>query len=254
MMSKTTFRPAIIGSTAAIAALSFSAQVAAQISQATIATGGQSVSQVQVISNGKTVYSSTSGATQGSGKSATDARIVPAFTAIDTSGSGALVLKVGDVQSVKITADDNLMPLLTSEVKHGVLMLGVQGSISTKTKIRYEITAPRIERIENSGAVATEASGFKGGALAVSASGAGSVTLSGKVDSLKATLSGVGSLNADKLTADRVTVDLSGVGSAEIRAEKSLKADVSGVGSMTWRGGATDVSTNVSGIGSVKKG
>jgi Putative auto-transporter adhesin, head GIN domain len=191
---------------------------------------------------------------KGSGVAATQSRDLPAFTSIETTGSGKVVIKVGETQSVKITADDNLLPFLSSEVKNGKLVLSVSKPISTKTTIKYEIKAPKIDRIDNSGAIATTASGFSGGSLTVDASGAGSVALAGKVDSLNVNLSGVGSLDADKLAADRVSAELSGVGSAELRAEKSIKANVSGVGSMTWRGAATDVSTNVSGIGSVRRG
>jgi hypothetical protein len=99
-----------------------------------------------------------------------------------------------------------------------------------------------------------DAGGFAGGELVIVCSGVGSVTLAGRVDSLKAELSGVGSLSADGLSADRVETNLSGVGSANVRAEKSLNGNVSGVGSLTWKGAATDVSTNVSGIGRVSKG
>ena len=41
---------------------------------------------------------------------------------------------------------------------------------------------------------------------------------------------------------------------ASVRAEKSISGSVSGVGSLTWKGAATEVSTNVSGIGRVSKG
>ena len=61
-------------------------------------------------------------------------------------------------------------------------------------------------------------------------------------------------VDAEGLAADRVVAEMSGVGSGSVRAEKSLKADVSGVGSLTWKGAATEVSTNVSGIGRVSKG
>jgi Putative auto-transporter adhesin, head GIN domain len=193
-------------------------------------------------------------AVTGSGTVASVNRDVPAFTAIETQGVGKLTLRVGEAQSIKITADDNLLQYLTSEVKNGVLVLKSSAAISTKNGIAYEITAPRIERLDNSGAISMNATGLMGAALTVNASGTGSIVLSGTVESLTASLSGVGSVDADKLTADRVSVDVSGVGSAAIRAEKSLKANVSGVGSVKWRGAATDVSKNVSGVGSVRKG
>jgi len=191
---------------------------------------------------------------KGSGKQATVTRAVGPFTAIDATGIGRLTLRVGEDDSLKITADDNILPLIKSEVKDGVLVLSTKGATKSKTDIVFDVTAKTIKRLENSGTVSIDAKGFSGGDLAVETSGVGSITLAGRVDSLKAELSGVGSLEAEELVADRVKTSLSGVGSASVRAEKSISGSVSGVGSLTWKGAATDVSTSVSGIGRVSKG
>ncbi len=191
---------------------------------------------------------------KGNGVKATETRAVAAFTAIEATGVGSLKLRVGEADSLKITADENILPIIKSEVKDGVLVLSTTGATRSKTDIVFDVTAQTIKRLENSGTVSIDAKGFNGGELSVETSGVGSITLAGRVDSLKAELSGVGSLDADALTADRVTTSLSGVGSATVRAEKSINGSVSGVGSLTWRGAATDVSTNVSGIGRVSKG
>lgn len=191
---------------------------------------------------------------KGSGKSATESRNVPAFTGVSVTGAGQLLLRVGEAQSVKITADDNLLPLFVTEVKNGVLEIRNDRGVSTRSKIVFEVTAPKITSVDNSGALSVNGSGFSGGALKVSHSGTGRVELAGSVDSLQLDLSGVGSANTDKLVAGVVKADVSGVGSAEIRAEKSLRANVSGVGSVKWRGAATDVKTDVSGIGSIRRG
>ena len=191
---------------------------------------------------------------KGNGIKATETRAVTAFTAIDATGVGSLKLRVGEEESLKITADENILPLIKSEVKDGVLVLSTTGATKSKTDIVFEATAKTIKRLENSGTVSINAKGFNGGALSVETSGVGSITLVGRVDSLNAELSGVGSLDAEELIADRVKTSLSGVGSATVRAEKSMSGTVSGVGSLTWKGAATDVSTNVSGIGRVSKG
>ena len=191
---------------------------------------------------------------KGSGVAASETRAVASFDAIDATGIGKLKLRIGDSEGVKVLADDNILPLIKTEVKNGVLTLSTQGASSSKTDIVFEVTARRIKRLENSGTVSIDASGFNGGELSVETSGVGSIKLNGRVDSLKAELSGVGSLEADALAADRVDTSLSGVGSANVRAEKSLRANVSGVGSLSWKGAATDVTTNVSGIGRVSKG
>jgi hypothetical protein len=190
---------------------------------------------------------------KGSGTSATESRNVPSFTGVSMTGTGTLILRAGEAQSVKITADDNLLPLFKTEVKNGVLEISNERGMRTRSKIVFEITAPKIDRVENSGALSVNAKGFAGGALKVVHSGTGSVELEGAVDSLELDLSGVGSANTAKLVAGKVTAYVSGVGSADIRAEKSLRASVSGVGSVKWRGAATDVKTDVSGVGSVKK-
>ena len=191
---------------------------------------------------------------KGSGVAATESRAVAAFTAIDATGVGKLKLRVGEDESLKVTADDNVLPLIKTEVKDGVLVLSTKGAINSKTDIVFEATAKTIKRLENSGTVSIDAKGFNGGELSVEASGVGSIELAGRVDSLTAQLSGVGSLEAEALTADRVKTDLSGVGSARVRAEKTISGNVSGIGSLTWIGAATEVSTHVSGIGRVSKG
>lgn len=190
---------------------------------------------------------------KGSGVAATESRAVAPFTAIDATGVGKLKLRVGEAESLKVTADDNILPLIKTEVKDGVLVLSTKGAINSKTDIVFEATAKTIKRLENSGTVAIDARGFSGGELAVEASGVGSIALAGRVDSLNAQLSGVGSLDAEGLSADRVKTDLSGVGSARVRAEKTISGSVSGIGSLTWTGAATEVSTHVSGIGRVSK-
>ena len=191
---------------------------------------------------------------KGSGVSASETRSVANFTSIEASGVGKLNVRVGDGESLRITADNNLLPLIKSEVRDGVLILSSKSGFKSKNEITYEVSAKTIKRLENSGTVSIDAKGFTGGELAVETSGVGNITLAGRVDSLNAGLSGVGSLEAEELVADRVKTSLSGVGSASVRAEKSINGNVSGIGSLTWKGAATDVSTSVSGIGRVSKG
>ncbi|MBL8310696.1 MAG: DUF2807 domain-containing protein [Burkholderiales bacterium] len=191
---------------------------------------------------------------KGSGVSASETRAVTAFTAVEATGSGKLKLVVGPAESLRVTADDNLLPLISSEVRNGVLVLSTKGSYVPKTPIVFEVNARSIERIENSGAVTIDAGGFSGGKLTLDTSGVGTAKLAGRVDTLKIELSGVGSVDSENLVADRVDAELSGVGSGTVRADKSLKASVSGVGSLTWTGTATDVKTSVSGVGKVSRG
>lgn len=194
---------------------------------------------------------------KGSGVSATETRALSPFTGVDLAGVGKLVLKVGEgaAYSVKVTADDNLLPLVETVVKGDTLIIELKDSVSLTNGVgfTYEVTAPKIEKIESSGAASIEGAGFNGGKLVVDVSGVGSVKLAGRVDEFRADLSGAGSMNASSLVAAEVKVDLSGVGSADVHADRRIRANVSGLGSITWQGSATDVKTDVSGLGSVRK-
>ncbi len=204
-----------------------------------------------------TINVSNKNAVKGSGVAATETRALGAFAGVDLAGVGKLVLKVGEgaAYSVKVTADDNLLPLVITEVKGDELKIYLKDSVSIKNSASfvYEVTAPKIERIESSGAASIDGSGFNGGKLVVEVSGVGSVKLAGVVEDFNVDLSGAGSLNSTGLVANNVKVELSGVGSAEVRAEQKIRANVSGLGSITWQGSATDVKTDVSGLGSVRK-
>jgi hypothetical protein len=194
---------------------------------------------------------------KGSGVAATETRALSEFSAVDLAGVGKLVLKVGEGSSysVKVTADDNLLPLVETKVNGSTLTIQLKDSVSLTNGVgfTYEITAPKIERIETSGAASVDGSGFNGGKLELDLSGVGSVKLAGRVEEFRADLSGAGSLNSASLIANDVKVDLSGVGSADVHAEKRIRANVSGLGSINWQGNATDVKSDVSGLGSVRK-
>jgi Putative auto-transporter adhesin, head GIN domain len=194
---------------------------------------------------------------KGSGVSATETRAMAQFSGVDLTGVGKLILKVseGSNYSVKVTADDNLLALVETKVAGDKLTIGLKDSvsISNSSSFVYEVTAPKIEKLETSGAAAVEGSGFNGGKLALNVSGVGSVKLNGRVDEFRADLSGAGSLDSSGLIANDVKVELSGVGSADVHADQRIRANVSGLGSITWRGSATDVKTDVSGLGSVRK-
>ena len=57
----------------------------------------------------------------GSGAMKLDKRSVPAFKSVDISGAYEVEIVAQKEQSVEIEGDDNLLPLIKTEVKNGVL-------------------------------------------------------------------------------------------------------------------------------------
>jgi hypothetical protein len=196
----------------------------------------------------------TFGGVAGSGVAKTESRDVKDFTAIHFSGVGKVVIEQTGQESLSITADDNLLPLLESSVSDGVLHLGVKegNSLSPKTPIEFKVGVKDISNVSLSGAGDVEIKQLKTEKLDVTISGVGNATASGSADKLIVTVSGTGNFDGEKFEAKHATVNCSGVGNAVVNAADSLDATVSGVGSVEYLG-KPDVKQSVSGIGSVKK-
>ncbi len=67
------------------------------------------------------------------------------------------------------------------------------------------------------------------------------------------TLAAPGSAHCYDLLSENARVDITGAGSAEVYASVKLDAQVSGAGSVNYKGNPTNVKQEVSGAGSVSR-
>ncbi len=70
---------------------------------------------------------------KGSGNVVTESRDISDFKGVDVSGVFQVEITAQKDFSVEIEADDNLMPLIKTEVRNGVLHLETEGSLSCIT-------------------------------------------------------------------------------------------------------------------------
>ena len=56
----------------------------------------------------------------GSGNVVTESRAVSEFTAVSVHGVGRITIEQTDEETLTITADDNVLPVLVSEIRDGV--------------------------------------------------------------------------------------------------------------------------------------
>lgn len=194
------------------------------------------------------------GGIQGSGVAMTETREVSGFSSVALSGLGNVSIKQTGKESLTITADDNILPLLEAKVEQGVLHLGVKPNenIRPKTPIRFEVEVKELEGISVSGVGNVEGQNLNLPKLKATISGVGSVKLSGKTEALDLHISGTGNFQGEELEAREAAVHSSGVGNAVINVGDKLDAHVSGVGSVEYLG-SPKVTKSVSGVGSVKK-
>lgn len=190
------------------------------------------------------------GGVAGSGTSKTETRQVPEFRALHVSGAVRFEVQHGDTQSLEITADDNLLSLLTSEVENGRLTIKPTRSIRPKTDIVVRATVRELTEVGGSGSITGEVHGVRTDAFKLDLSGSARLTLHGKARSLRVDLSGSGRVDADALDADEVRLAISGSGDADVHAVRTLDVQVSGSGTVRYRGDPK-VTESISGSGRI---
>jgi hypothetical protein len=210
----------------------------------------------------------------GSGILRTESRTVAAFTAIVIEGSGNVTLSQGGTQSVSVETDDNLLPLVKTEVRAGVLYLGFKEGVKPVhvSQLEFLISVPQLSALKISGsgnlhattlirsdALILEISGSGGiyseldvGRLEVTISGSGGITVEGKTDQLSVTISGSGSMQGRDLVSGAAEVTVNGSGEAVINARRTISIIVSGSGRVAYGGGAKAAVTS-SGSGVVQQ-
>ncbi|MFM7507488.1 MAG: head GIN domain-containing protein [Rubrivivax sp.] len=206
-------------------------------------------------------------------------RNLPAFQGVALSGSMDLVVRQAATQAVEVQADDNLLPLLETEVTGSGADARLQvrwkrgASIHYSGKARVIVAVPVITSLAASGSgnllvepfeTPRLAIGIAGSSdvrlrqlataeLQVSISGSGDVVGDGRATTLKIAIAGSGDVQLRDLKADDVTIDIAGSGDASVHADKSLRARIAGSGDVTYTGNAPAVNAQASGSGSVKK-
>lgn len=210
----------------------------------------------------------------GSGIVRTESRTVAAFTAIVIEGSGNVTLSQGSSQSLSVETDDNLLPLVRTEVRTGVLYLGFKEGVKPVhlSQLEFLISVPKLTAVKISGsgnlhatsliradALTLEISGSGGiyseldvGRLGVTISGSGGMTAEGRAEQLSVTISGSGSVQAHDLVSGTAEVSVNGSGEAVINARRTISINVSGSGRVAYGGGAKATITS-SGSGVVQR-
>jgi len=87
--------------------------------------------------------------TQGSGKQVSETRSVGDFTGVEVSGGYKVVLKQDSVSSIKISADDNVMQYIKTEVSNGKLKIHSSRSIcSTGEYVINTVAEPMAKQVQ----------------------------------------------------------------------------------------------------------
>ncbi|QIL02733.1 DUF2807 domain-containing protein [Sphingomonas sinipercae] len=172
----------------------------------------------------------------GSGRVVQQVRPVSAYQRVETAGSADVQIRFGPRPSLMIAADDNILPLLTTQVRNGTLHLGNRGSFRMRGPIRVWITTPSLDSFESSGSGQVTINGVNNRRLALTFNGSGGVQATGRTGNLSLDIHGSGRAALAGLVAQNAKVGLYGSGDATVRTPGTLDAQVFGSGTIRYVG------------------
>jgi Putative auto-transporter adhesin, head GIN domain len=194
------------------------------------------------------------GGVRGSGIVKTESKEVSKFSSISFKSVGKLKIQQTGKESLTISAEDNILPLLESRVADNVLYLTAakDANFNPTKPIEFVVEVKSLERLNIDGVGSIEANGIQGKQLSVSLDGVGSIAIAGSVDVLDLSLSGVGKFQGEELRTKQAKIRHDGVGSAVINVSDRLDATLTGVGSVEYIG-SPQIQESVQGVGRIKK-
>jgi Putative auto-transporter adhesin, head GIN domain len=190
----------------------------------------------------------------GSGRQVTSVRELPVFTSIlQRSFVNVDATSGQQVQYVHITGDDNIVPLVKTEVVDEQLVLSIDSSfgVSPKIPLVATVSAVEIRSGEKPGTGNFSVKGIFGGSFRYAQSGTGNATFVGNADKVSYTVSGTGILNGTALTSRDASVTARGTGRINVGSSQTLDVDVSFPAQVRYLGTPT-LTVRGSGIAGVR--
>jgi len=189
--------------------------------------------------------------TSGSGTVKTETRQVSGFSSVVLNGAGDLNIRQTGTESLTIESDDNILPVLKSDVVGGVLTIGPRTLNSPNTtRLVYTLTVKSLSSIKVQGDANVSAQDIQTTALTVGIQGSGHVLIAGRTQSEDLNTLGSGRIDASGFTARTATVGITGAGVDIVNASDRIDGSVNPGSRLEYIGSP---SVSASGGGSVVK-
>jgi hypothetical protein len=214
--------------------------------------------------------------TTGSGNVISESKPVSNFTQISLNGIGELLITQGENEALQIEAEDNVLPIIEIKVENQVLSINFnnkdwQDNVIPTKPIKFYVTVKDLSRINLSGTASISAGSLNLSNLEIISSGAGSIKirnlsadrltinmsgvggsdLNGKVTEQLIYISGTGVYNGEDLESSKANVTVTGAGNAVIWATESLDVVISGAGNVDYYD-EPHVTQSISGVGNIR--
>jgi hypothetical protein len=173
---------------------------------------------------------------RGSGVGSKVRRPIPAFSRLEVRGSVRAEVEVGKPSSVELIGDDNLLPLVTTRVHAGTLVIGSDQVLKATQPLVARITTPSLDGV----ALAAASSGFVRGVKAehfvARLVGATELHAEGTSRRLEVVVKGAARAKLKGLTVQAAHVTTSEAARVELGGVETLEVNQKGPSVVTYEG------------------
>ncbi len=181
------------------------------------------------------------------------------FSQLTFSLPASITLSQGPTESLTITADDNILPLLTTRVVNNELF--VEGDrnhgFSTKKEIKIRVTVKSLNSLKIKGSGDVFGDQFKGDKLDIIIEGSGDVKFKEiRADQLRIAITGSGDIDIGNVESQSVESKTNGSGDIRFGALRAGQVNITlnGSGDISTSGSADKVAIEIAGSGEVHAG
>lgn len=189
-----------------------------------------------------------------SGTRKAETRPAGRFNSVKSLIPGDVSIRYGDEGGIVVEADENIVPLIRTEVVDDILMISTGGSFSTQQPLKVSVTIHKDREMPDldlvgSGDIAMH--GIDQAELAISLQGSGDIVVSGRARRIKLSLLGSGDIDARRLKGEEADISLMGSGDIEASATDKVSVTLMGSGDVVVVGSPKKVNSSNLGSGDV---
>lgn len=211
----------------------------------------------------------------GSGDITTETRSISDASKISSKGSFDVEVVLGSTPSVKIEADDNLIPYILVDNKDGGIEIHTKGDVNLETEktLKVTVTVSKLEELKlygnGNGTCKQQITGgdhlilgvYGNGDMDINVNtpkvestiaGNGNISISGETKDCRIEIDGNGDYKAEGLQTENTEVHIAGSGDARLSASQTLGVHIAGSGDVFYKG-SPRITQNVVGSGNIQQ-
>ena len=188
---------------------------------------------------------------RGNGSVKTEKRDVAAFEAITCDGGYEVQIDCQEKQSLAIETDENLLPLVKTEVHNNTLHVYTKGILFPTNRIRIAVSVPNISEFTSNGSTDGDINNINNSALDIGIHGSGKLHLDGKSGTVNINTTGSSKIDATSLVSENSEIQINGSGNIQVYATNSIDVQINGSGTVKYRGEPKSVNQQINGSGRI---